>query len=956
MGRGETAAVGQTAATPSPLVGRRRELAVIDRLVERLQGGTGTTVVVDGPAGSGRSAVLEAAAEAASTRAIGVLRARGVPLGAPPSYGIVRELLEPALRAAESPVSLLRGAAGLAAPLFPWWSRTSASTPGPSTGPAVVHGLFWLTVHLAETFPGSALLVVVDDLEHADSASLDFLTYLAARAGERAIGIVAARGPVAAGAVGARLDHWCRRPDVTVLRLRPLTPDEVAAMIARTPEPPPDVVAGRITALAGGRPGLVRSLLEPGLGPTAPGPSSAPDGWAPPEPVRRVVLRALDDLPAACRELANAVAVLGGHPSLRLAAGTAGLAAAEAEACADELAAWQVLHAGEPLRFRVPLVRLALLGELAAFERSRLHRRAAEFRHADGEDDTAVGDDLLLVRPGEDAWVVAGLRRAAAQASARGHFDGAVAFLERSIRESPAPDVRAELDAELALARAGRGDTASTDELRRHLDRLPVERRHEGRDHLRRLLLARGAFDAAAELADTARRDLPERDGRRDVLEADVLVASALGRGTTTPPSPRLRRLLADARRARVPDDPALAARLAALTMATGADTEGVVRAAEQALAADPLVAAGAHGVPYAFAAAALVLAETGPRAAASLAAAAACVATRGRGAARVVVGHWRATLHWLQGDLDPARAEAERALSGREDGWNLHASWTAAVLAHVHLDRGRLAEAIAVVEKSATFPTDALGAALVTEVRGRLAQADGDDESALALLLETGARLDAIGLRSPVVSAWQTRAAVVAAGLGRRDVATRLAAVARQRARRTGSGRCIGRALHTAGVVAEPGPAAIADLEAAVAVLAGTHARLDEAAARCDLGVALHRCGDRTGARRRLVEAIDLAERAGAVPLRERARRELRGAGGRYRPPRPLEGLPALTPSERRIVGLAASGRTNAAIARELFVTPKTVEWHLGNAYRKLGVSSRRDLPGPELLCEPAG
>jgi DNA-binding CsgD family transcriptional regulator len=80
--------------------------------------------------------------------------------------------------------------------------------------------------------------------------------------------------------------------------------------------------------------------------------------------------------------------------------------------------------------------------------------------------------------------------------------------------------------------------------------------------------------------------------------------------------------------------------------------------------------------------------------------------------------------------------------------------------------------------------------------------------------------------------------------------------------------------------------------------------------------------------------------------------RRAERGAGGRPRTSA-LSGVGSLTPSERRVTALAADGYTNREVAEALFVTPKTVEMHLGNAYRKLGARSRRDLPG---LLQNAG
>jgi DNA-binding CsgD family transcriptional regulator len=88
-----------------------------------------------------------------------------------------------------------------------------------------------------------------------------------------------------------------------------------------------------------------------------------------------------------------------------------------------------------------------------------------------------------------------------------------------------------------------------------------------------------------------------------------------------------------------------------------------------------------------------------------------------------------------------------------------------------------------------------------------------------------------------------------------------------------------------------------------------------------------------------------DLADSCGAEGLAEEIRTELRAAGVRPRTAA-LAGVESLTASERRVADLAADGRTNREIAQELYVTPKTVEVHLSNAYRKLDIRSRRELP----------
>jgi DNA-binding CsgD family transcriptional regulator len=107
-----------------------------------------------------------------------------------------------------------------------------------------------------------------------------------------------------------------------------------------------------------------------------------------------------------------------------------------------------------------------------------------------------------------------------------------------------------------------------------------------------------------------------------------------------------------------------------------------------------------------------------------------------------------------------------------------------------------------------------------------------------------------------------------------------------------------------------------------------------------------LRRANRRAEAREHLHQALELAQRCGANLLVERAHEELIATGAR---PRRLvrTGVDALTPSERRIAAMAAEGLSNREIAQALFVTLRTVEMHLSNAFRKLDISSRTQLPG---------
>jgi DNA-binding NarL/FixJ family response regulator len=133
--------------------------------------------------------------------------------------------------------------------------------------------------------------------------------------------------------------------------------------------------------------------------------------------------------------------------------------------------------------------------------------------------------------------------------------------------------------------------------------------------------------------------------------------------------------------------------------------------------------------------------------------------------------------------------------------------------------------------------------------------------------------------------------------------------------------------------------------LEESVGTLRDSPALLERAKSMTELGAAMRRAGHRIAARPLLAEALDLAAGCRARPIAERARAELRAAGGRPRRDH-RRGVEALTPSELRVARMAADGQTNRQIAHGLYLTTKTVETHLAHAYAKLGISNRGELP----------
>lgn len=240
---------------------------------------------------------------------------------------------------------------------------------------------------------------------------------------------------------------------------------------------------------------------------------------------------------------------------------------------------------------------------------------------------------------------------------------------------------------------------------------------------------------------------------------------------------------------------------------------------------------------------------------------------------------------------------------------------------------------------------------------RGRAHAAAGRFGEALADLFRCGERLATRRSDRPTVLPWRSAAAMALFRTGAREAAARLAAAEIDLARRCGTPAAHGRALRTQGVVLG-GRAGLALLDQAVRVLAGSPRRLELAGALIELGALLSDARRRPPARRLLREGLDLAELCGCPALMQRARREYAAAGGRLRPVT-ATGVSGLTAAERRTAALAATDKTNRQIAEKLFLSVRTVEIHLTNTYRKLGIAGRSELAtalAAEPTCGPPG
>jgi DNA-binding CsgD family transcriptional regulator len=224
-----------------------------------------------------------------------------------------------------------------------------------------------------------------------------------------------------------------------------------------------------------------------------------------------------------------------------------------------------------------------------------------------------------------------------------------------------------------------------------------------------------------------------------------------------------------------------------------------------------------------------------------------------------------------------------------------------------------------------------------------RLAMYRGEYDEALEESLSAGRHLLELLMVNPVVTPWRSDAGLAAQRLGKHELARELIGEELALAEDFGAARAIGVATRALGLL-ERGEDAVDRLRAAAGLFAGCGARVDEARALIDLGAAIRRAGRPTEARATLRDALALADATGAVALARRAREELRVAGGKAPAPADARGA-SLTPSEHRVAELAAAGQTNRQIADALFVTVKSVEWHLGNVYRKLDIRGRVQL-----------
>jgi DNA-binding CsgD family transcriptional regulator len=921
------------------LLERERELETLAAAITAAVDGTAGLVLVEGPAGIGKSRLLGEARMLGVECELSVCSGRGGELERDFPFGVVRQLFESRVVDDSERSRLLAGAAKAAAAVFGDHGAVEAGEPVREGTFAVLHGLYWLTINLCSE---RALLLAVDDLHWCDRASLRFLAYLARRLEDLPIVLVASLRSSAPEADQAILQELTSEPYAHLIVPGPLTAAAVGEVVReRLGAGVEPAFAEACYSSTDGNPLLLNELLKTLDADRVPPDAGHVDAVAElgPRAASRAVVLRLARLSADAVQVARAISALGDGAELPVVAELAELEAPALATAIRELVRAEILRPEPPLGFVHPLVQAAVYHDLAPGERELYHERAATVLIRRGAAKEQIAAHLLVMPARGEQWVVDVLRAAADAAIAKGDLDSAVSLLRRALDEPPEADLRLELLLELGQAEAMTSLPAAVEHLRSAYELAddPATRGHAA-GGLARMLLFTEAPEEAAAIAGRAATELPEELGdlarRLESIEFLALLFGADSNGD------RLERLRAY-REIDASDglgSAYLAVQAAWEWTESAGPAESVCALIREALAGGALVEddnllamAGAVSFALADLDDAVKIWDV-MRAQAHLSGS---VFTIGS------VQLWGGYTHHLRGDLREAESEVRASLETVALwGMPTQVQWQSPILADLLVERGAVGEARALLDTVRSPPPHSDLAIIVDRAWMRVLLAEGRSEEALAYadVYERHAGWK----RHPRYLPWRSLKAQALDRLGRRDEAVQLAAEELEIARGWGSPGTVGRSLRVLGTILRTG--GIEQLEEACALLEQVPARLEQAKALAALGGALRRARKPTEAREPLRRALELADVCGAQPLVDAVRSEIYATGARPRTTA-LRGVLALTPSERRVADLAADGQTNRDIAQTLYVTPKTVEVHLSNTYRKLGIGSRREL-----------
>jgi DNA-binding CsgD family transcriptional regulator len=907
-----------TRSKPTPsLVDRQREREAFDDLLEDLRSGPGWALVVRGEAGVGKSALLDYVVGVASD--LRVIRAAGVESEMELAFASLHQLCAPLLdRLDRLPVpqrDALEIAFGLRAGGVP---------------DRFLVGLAALTL-LSEVAEEQPLLCLIDDAQWLDRASAQALAFAARRLLAERVGLVfAAREP------GEQLRG------LPELEVRGLRNEDARALLRSVVRVRLDErVRDRVVAETRGNP-LALLELPRGLSPTElAGGLGLAGAQAVPARVEESFRRRLAALPASTRSLLLVAAaepvgdpVLVWQAAERLGITTSAAAAAEADG---------LLEIGTQVRFRHPLVRSAVYRSATLPERQAAHLALAEVTDRELDPDRRAWH-LAAAAPGPDEEAASELERSAGRAQARGGVAAAAAFLQRAVALTREPARRSERA--LAAAQAS--------------------------------LLA-GAFDAASELLDLAAAGpLTElQQALADLLRGQLAFASSAG---GDPPAllvkaaKRLESL--DAGLARETYLDAWVAASIAGRSARAGDLADVSRAARSAPAP-----AGQPRPSDLLLDALAVLVTDGRAAAAPLLSRAAQVfageeITTGERVRWALPATMAAIMLW---DEPRWHTIAARELQGcRDAGLLAQLALSVNGVACLATSRGEFAAAASLIAEAEAITT-ATGTLFPPVASVLLAGYRGIEREAAPLIesVISGARAAGQGV---AVQQAQWVSAILHNGLGRYETALTEAQQAAEEtpelyvamwalpelieaASRTGQtqlaagalGRLaeatsIGQTDWGQGIYARcqallsDGEHAEGHYREAVERLSRTRLRPEAARAHLLYGEWLRREGRRGDARAQLRTAHDLFGAIGMRAFTERTAHELAATGETIRK-RTVEAREMLTPQEAQIAGLARVGLSNPEIAARLFLSARTVEYHLRKVFSKLQISSRHQL-----------
>ncbi|GGZ21288.1 helix-turn-helix transcriptional regulator [Streptomyces poonensis] len=931
------------------LLERDHEIGLLRSALSRVRSGDGGLVMIEGARGLGKSSLLEFLRTEAEAQDCHVVRARGSEFEREFSWAVVRQLFDrcpgeavgrltdevPTAEPADMAAALLNRV-----PLGAW------AVPTPQEGEglhSVLHGLYRLCRALSS---GQPLLLLVDDAQWADIASLRFLSYLVNRLEGNSILVVLANTHAEHDATQDLLMAACASPLATFTRLAPLSEDGVRRMITtRLGRDAHARVIRTCFELTEGNPLHLRELLDEMSGRGMEPDESALAGIPLLTPARVTweIRRRVSRLPANAVALARAVAVLDARADPQHSAHVAGLGEAEASEAAGCLRDAEVLRAGVPYRFQRPVLRQVVYAQMPARDRSAAHRRSARSLQAAGALAAEVAEHVLRTDPAADPWAADVLSSAALDAMKEGDPRTAIHYLRRALAEPPSADSHLAALADLGAAELRAHDPSAVASLEEALRRTAEPgSRCRIRVELGLALAASGRFEEALVALDRDPGDTTTEsaDGvsAGPARTVTAIVSRLAPQPVHGPAGPLPAPLAGDLR-----------CHAAVEALCRGVPARRVRRIAASALRATASGTAHDMGLtPASIAAWTLAQCDDLGHAERVLADAARQAASAGHLLTKTTVESLRARVLYDTGRLRQAETAARGVLE-HQNASSLRPACVplaAAVFVHCLIERGRPDEAEKLLNRTGLanrLPESALFAPLrIARARLwiRLERCDtGLDEMLACRELEAGP-----GWPYPTAICEILPDGVRALHQVEGERAARRFALDElERARAYGAGRPLAVALRTCGEL-EGGAGGLALMEEADGLLAGRPDTLERARTLIALGSALRRAGQRNAARRRLTAGMELAHGIGATVLDHEAGAELRLAGVRLARTG-ARACAALTPAEERVAQKAVEGLSNREIAQALFVTVKTVEWHLSQAYAKLGIGRRSEL-----------